>query len=442
MNQRQSRREFLKTALALTGATTTANLWAVAPKSDRLRIALIGCGEKGTFTHVPVALSEQLVALVDADERCIDRALRRVQEVAPGTSTSQIRKFTDYRKLFDVIARDIDAVIVATPNHQHALPALIAMQLGKGAYVEKPLAHDFHEVQQLVEWSRRYKVATQMGNQGHSGEGYRCLCEYIWAGAIGNVTEVHAWTDRANGGSGPVPPPLPVPKELHWDNWIGPAAFCDYHAELHPHEWHGWYEFGNGSLGNMGAHLLDGAVWALKLGAPNAIEVEAMTGGTKERYPISTRIRWDYPGLKMYWYDGKRRPPLAVELEKQYQRDFSSNGTLYVGDKGVMYSSCYGESVRIVPEEKHKAFSAPPKTLPRVKGGHHADFFRACRGGAPACANFEASQVLSELMLLGNLAERAGVGRKVEWNAAEKKCSNIPGLNQYLSTKYRQGWRV
>ena len=224
----QNRREFLKTLMAAAGATAVARSWgATKAASAPLRIAVIGCGEKGTHTHVPAALSERLVALVDADERCIATALRRVREQAPTLDSSKIRTFTDYRKLFDVMRRDIDAVIIATPNHQHALPALMAMQLGKGVYLEKPLAHNLQEVWKLVGWSRRYKVATQMGNQGHSGEGYRRLCEYIWAGAIGRVTEVHAWSDRSNGGVGPVPPTLPVPEGLHWDNWIGPAPFSD-----------------------------------------------------------------------------------------------------------------------------------------------------------------------------------------------------------------------
>ena len=241
------------------------------------------------------------------------------------------------------------------------------------------------------------KVATQMGNQGHCEEGYRKLCEYIWAGVIGNVTETHSWTNRANGGVGPRPPDKPVPAGLHWDEWIGPAPYRDFHDDLHPHEWHGWYDFGNGSIGNMGCHVLDGVYWALKVEHPTSIEVEQMRGGSDERYPTGSRVRWDIPArgdmpaMKAYWYEGLNQhatgdadgllraakgdnrnfPPQLVELVKQYpdeELDSGDSGTIYIGEKGIIFTGTYGDRMHIVPYEKMKATPAPPKTLPRPKG--------------------------------------------------------------------------
>ncbi|MCX7049253.1 MAG: Gfo/Idh/MocA family oxidoreductase, partial [Candidatus Sumerlaeota bacterium] len=346
-----------KTSESKTTETATSSSASSGPK---LRIAVIGCGGQGTGAHVPPAAREQLVALVDTDEKNLEKALKRAKDSNSNLDTSKVQTFNDYRKMFDKVGKEIDAVLIATPNHHHCLPALMAMQLGKAAYVEKPMAYCIQEARTMAEYSRKYKVATQMGNQGHSNEGYRRLCEYIWAGAIGKVTEVFCWTNRANGGVGDRPPALPVPPGMHWDEWIGPAPFREYHKDLHPHEWHGWHDFGNGSLGNMACHVMDGAHWALKLGHPTSIEVEEMNGGTKERYPIGARIRWDFPArgdmppVKVYWFDGKRpgnksteegdtqgsvgssamnRPPLLAELMKKYNRKFSESGSLYVGDK-------------------------------------------------------------------------------------------------------------
>jgi predicted dehydrogenase len=256
---------------------------------------------------------------------------------------------------------------------------------------------------------------------------------------------------------------------LNWDHWIGPAPYRDYHTDLHPHEWHGWHDFGDGSLGNMGCHVMDGAHWALKLGHPASIEMEEVTGGTDERYPIGCRLRWDYPAregmpaVKVYWYDGVRKgvknagegdtgdnvdaasrnvPPLVVELQKKYNRKLDSNGTLYVGDKGVMYTGTYGGGTRILPEEAHKAFPPPPQTLPRVKGGHHASFFNAVRTGEPASSNFEVAAKLTEMILLGCLAIKAGLKKKVEWDGERMVCTNIPDLNRHLKREYRKGWEA
>jgi len=476
----QSRRSFLKSALVVAGSLSGGELLAasktkktpapaVVTAEKPLRVAVIGCGGQGRSAHVPPAVRERLVALVDPDEQCLNKALKRAKEMAPEIDPRKIRTFYDYRKLFDEMGRELDAVIIATPNHHHALPALMAMQLGIHVYVEKPLCYNIAEARLLAEYARKYKVATQMGNQGHCGEGIRRLCEYIWAGAIGKVTTVYSWSNRTNGGIGPRPPVEPVPDGLHWDSWIGPAPYRDYHSDLHPHEWHGWHDFGGGSIANMGCHILDCPHWSLKLGAPVGVELEEASGGSEERYPVGNRIRYEFaaredmPALTLYWYDGVRldprvprpaivsgkgikgtanRPPLVVELEKKYNRNFGGNGSLFVGDKGIMFSGTYGQEVRIVPEEQHKAFPPPPKSLPRINGGPHADFFRACRDGKPCASNFETAARLTEMVLLGTLAMRAGVRKKIQWDGEKMRCTNHPELNQYLQRENRDGWKI
>ena len=285
------------------------------------------------------------------------------------------------------------------------------------------------------------------------------------------MREVYHWSDRANGGIGPRPPVLPVPDGLHWDNWIGPAPFRDYHTDLHPHEWHGWHDFGGGSIGNTGCHIMDGAFWALKLGHPTSIEAEQMIGGSDERFPVGTRIRWDFaargdmPPVKLYWYDGKRdiadhegdeqlaamasvskaianRPPIADELEKKYNRNFGGNGTIYVGDKGYMYTGFYGDGARIIPEEKHQEFPLPEKIIPRIKGSHQENFLNACRTGTPATSSFDVASRLTELTLLGVLAMLAGERRKIEWDGPNMKCTNLPDINEHIRRENRKGWEV
>ncbi|MFA5900457.1 MAG: Gfo/Idh/MocA family oxidoreductase [Hyphomicrobium sp.] len=474
MQTKLNRRSFIKAAVAGVGGLPALNVCgqSATTANKPLRVAVIGCGDgRGLPVLLPEACKERVVAVVDADSRQIAKALAIVGKKVSPAAAAEVKAFSDYRKLFDEMGKELDAVMIATPNHQHALPALLAIRRGIHVYVEKPMAHAIAEARQLREEAKRYGVVTQMGKHGHSSEGCRRLCEYIWAGAIGQVREIICWSDRANGlPAGPRPPTLPVPEGLDWEQWIGPAPFRDYHEGLHRHSWHRWCDFGNGSVGNMGNHIIDPAKWALKLGAPVSVELEEVCGGNDERWPVSTRIRWDFPAregmdpVKLYWYDGlakgqpydkktvgaidcvtreaQNRPPLVVELEKKYNRDFGSDGSLFVGDKGIMIIGPFGEGCRIVPEEAHRAFPLPDKVLPRIKGTHQSDFFRACRGGAPACANFEYSEPLVEIVLLGDLAMLAGAGRRIEWDGAGMRCTNLPEVNRFLKTTYRNGWRI
>ncbi len=468
-----SRRSFLKRSAVGAGALSAArifpnpNILAASGPSDRLRCVQIGCGGRG-MAHLDWVVNQSkdaVVAIVDPDEK--RQASVRTWLKSKGQDPEQVQAFTDYRRMFDRMGGEFDAVFIATPNHHHALTSRIAMQLGKGVYCEKPLCHDIAEARKLRKMARDSKAPTQMGNQGHCEEGYRRLCEYIWAGTIGEITETHSWTDRANGGQGPRPPVLPVPEGLHWEEWIGPAPYRDYHTDLHPHEWHGWYDFGNGSIGNMGCHVLDGVFWALKIDHPTAIEVEQMRGGSDERYPTGSRVRWDCPAraglppVKVYWYEGlnentqaepvgnlhaatgdaRNLPPLLKDLQARYpDEEFDDSGSLYVGSKGIIYTATYGGHMHILPWEKMKEAPAPPESLPRTKNIMN-DFLDACREGAKeTAASFDYGARLTEFTLLANLAQHVGPGKPVTWDGPNMKVTNLTELNEWVERPYRGHW--
>jgi predicted dehydrogenase len=466
MSSHVDRRSFLKTAslgagVLSAGVLGVPNILHAANRREKLNVVLIGCGGRGQ-THLDAVRNENLIAIVDVDEKRFPVYLKKRAE--NDNNADKIQTFTDYRVMFDKIHKQFDAVFIATPNHQHAPPTMIAMQSGKGVYCEKPLCHDVGEARRVRAMAEKYKVATQMGNQGHCEDGYRRLCEYIWAGTVGQIRETHSWTDRSNGGIGPRPPSKPAPKGMHWDEWIGPAPYRDFHADLHPHEWHGWYDFGNGSLGNMACHVLDGVFWALKLEHPTSIEMESVVGGSDERYPTGTRLRWDFPArgdlapVKTYWYDGFTAaspgskkgghgphylPPLLEELKKKYpDQKFDGDGTLYVGDKGIFYTGTYGGGMTLIPHKLMKETPEPAKSLQRPKSSF-ADFIRAVKEGRTDTAtSFDYATRLTEFILLGNLAQHAGVGNKVEWDGPNMQVTNIPDLNRWLKREYRKGWEV
>jgi predicted dehydrogenase len=471
MTLRYDRRKFLGRSAAAAAAVAGAKLFpapavlAEPSPSSKLNCVVIGVTNQG-ISSINAAASERLAAMVDVDDAHIAKTMKWLGENAPDTKTSEIKTFYDYRKMFDEIGKQIDAVFVATPDHHHFPASMMAMDLGKPVYVEKPMAHSVEEVRRMAAKAKEKKVATQMGNQGHAGEGIRRLCEYIWDGAIGNVLETYSWAPTGRGGVGGRPASKPVPAGLHWDEWIGPAHFRDYHDDLHPLLWRSWWEFGDGSVGDWGCHNLDGPFMALKLGTPESVEVLEQSGGSDERYPLVNTIRWNFPArgnlppVKVHWCDGYRgpvdssskddetkakyqnRPAIVAELEKKYNRDLKNGGVVFVGDKGIMVSGNYCGGPRIVPEEQHRATPRPDKTLPRVKGTHQDDFFRACRGGDPACSNFDYAAGLTEVVLLGCLAERAGMGKKVLWDAAKMECTGMPELNPLIKREYRKGWGI
>ncbi len=472
-----NRRLFLKRTALTAGALSLSrsfpglNLLAAEGAGRKLNCVVIGCGGRGLTAHIDWIVNESkdnLYAICDPDEKRQSEVKRWLER--KGKDPADLQVFTDYRVMFDKISKSIDAVFIAAPNHHHAPAAMLAIEANKGVYCEKPLCHDIAEARRLREMARHSKAPTQMGNQGHCMAGYRLLCEYIWSGAVGRITETHSWTDRANGGVGPRPAYETAPAGMHWDAWIGPAPYRDYHSDLHPHEWHGWFDFGNGSLGNMGCHVLDGVFWALKLEHPSSIELEEIRGGSGERYPIGSRIRYDFPArgemapVKVYWYEGLNKdapesavtgnlhaakgnarnlPPLLLDLLKQYpdeELDASDSGTLYVGEKGILYTATYGNKFQMVPREKIKSITPPPKVLPRPKDVM-TDFLEACRSGTiQTAASFEYGAQLTEFTLLGNLAQHAGAGQKLAWDGPGMRVTNLPELNRWLKRTPRQGW--
>jgi len=448
MATRHTRREFLEKNLALAATAAAAGLArgpyvmaADAPK-PKLGVAVVGAGGMGGYS-VGCARRERLVALVDIDDRAVARVMK---DIAAKDKGPKPKVYSDYRKMLDACHKDLDAVLVATPDHHHAPAAIRAIQLGKAAFAQKPLAHDIRECYELAKAARKHKVPTQMGNQGHCGEGVRRLCECIWAGAVGNVTETHTVLGRNFGGSGGRPASKPVPEWLHWDEWLGPAPSRDYHDGLHPFSWRSWRQFGTGTLGDMACHHMDGLFWALRLAEAKTFTIECLSqkNGSEEKFQQDNVLCWEFPArgdmpaVKVFAYDhGRLKPAVMLEAEQKHKRKFGEF-TLFVGDKGLI-----GSDARIIPEEKHKAFTPPAKTLPRAHGGPIEDLFHACKHGTPPCSNFaDASGPLTAFILTGHLAMFAGVGRKLEWDVEKMACTNVPEINRYVRREYRSGWEV
>jgi predicted dehydrogenase len=437
MPHRMNRRRFLQgAATAAAGLTVLTGGFRTSAyaQNEKLHTALIGVGGQGGASH-GAATGETLVAMTDVDEN-------RFRDLAG--KQPQAKTYTDYRQMFDK-HKDIQATFIATPDHTHFPAAMRAIAAKSGVYVEKPLTHSIWEARTLAEAARRAKVATQMGNQGHSNEGWRVLCEYMWSGALGNVTEVHMSTNR------PVwpqnldrPASKPVPQGLNWDAWIGTAPMREFHDNLHPFAWRGWWDFGCGALGDMACHIMDGAFWALKLGEAKTLTVEAeVEGGNKETFPKATVVTYKYPArgpmppVTLKWFDGGKRPPRPPMLEEDRKLDDGGSSVFY-GDKNVMIADCYGGSVRIIPEDKMKETPRPEKTLPRA-GDHRGDFIKACKGGPPASSNFDYAGPFTEMVLLGNLA--IALKKPVEWDVATMRSKNLPReVAPLVRPQYRRGW--
>jgi predicted dehydrogenase len=439
-----SRRDFIGSGV-LAGAVFTILPRQVlggpgqTPPSEKLNIAVIGAGGMGRSNTRNVS-HENIVALCDVDEK---RAAETF-ELYPGA-----KRYRDFRVMLEK-QKDIDAVIVATPDNTHAVAAIMAIKLGKHVYVQKPLTHDIYEARKLTEAAREAKVATQMGNQGHSGEGVRLICEWIWDGAIGPVREVVAWTDRPGryweqGHIGRPEETPAVPPTLDWDLWLGPAPYRPYHPIYVPHDWRGWWDFGCGAFGDMGCHVLDPVFTALKLGYPISVEAST-TPVNDETYPAGSLVyfnfpaREDMPPVKLSWFDGGLMPERPEELESGRQMGNGASGVIFIGDKGKLMCGEYGDSPRLIPETKMREYTLPPKTLPRVNGSHEQNWIDACKGGEPACSNFEYSGPMTEVVLLGNLAIRKR--EKLYWDGPNMTATNMPELDRYVRREYREGWNL
>ncbi len=437
-----SRRAFLRSTALAAGAATLAGCAApparprpVIPPDRKLRLGIIGCGGKGWSDREGVA-GEEIVALCDVDERSLQAAAK----LHPAA-----RLFRDYRRMLAEVA-ELEAVTISTPDHHHAPAALRAMARGLHVYVQKPMARTVGEARRMTELARRQGVATQMGNQGASGEGPRRLCELVAADVLGPVREVHVWSDRPIWPQGKDRPAGadPVPAHLDWDCWLGSAPARPYVRRYpdvdrdvyHPFCWRGWWDFGTGALGDIGCHMLHAPVLALQLGAPERVAVVDAAEAKPESFPEWSILRWDFPArgarppVRLFWYDGGRQPARPPELERG---EWAEAGVLLVGDRGKLYRD------RLIPESRMKDFQPPTPTLPRVPGeNHYQDWLTACRGGRPACSNFDIAGPLTETVLLGNIA--LWLRREITWDAGRLRIPGLPEADALIRGTYRPGW--
>jgi predicted dehydrogenase len=439
-----SRRQFLASHAA---AAATLPLWGAAlvrsPADRKVRIAGVGVGGQGGSDLQSLA-SEEVVALCDVDWVYAENTLKRF----PGA-----RRYHDFREMLDREKDQIDAVVVGTPDHTHAVITLAALKAGKHVYCEKPLTRTVREARQVAEAAARAGVATQMGNQGMAFEGNRILKEWLADGVIGPVHEAHVWSDRptskgtkklwwTQGIERPTDTP-PVPENLHWDLWLGPAPTRPYHPAYAHFRWRGWWDFGSGGLGDMGIHNLAPVFDALRLGPPTRIQGSS-TPVFEDSVPAACVVHYDFDGrdgmppLKLHWYDGGMMPPRPEELEPGEELD-REDGAILVGEKGkLLLEGWGGRVVRLLPDSRMQSYQRPLKRLPRSIG-HHEEFVRACKQGTPTQSHFGFAGPLTEAVLLGMVCIRNG-GHLLTWDAAQLKVTNRPEANQFLHYDYRPTW--
>ena len=428
-----SRRDLLKGA-AFTGAGLALSAGSALARSTaangKLNVGIIGVDGRGGAHVAALGATENLVALCDVDEVSLAKAGARFPAAA---------RYTDFRRMLE--RRDLDAVVVGTADHTHFPASMMALDLGKHVYCEKPLTHSVWEARQLARAAGRAKVATQMGNQGHSNDGTRRVVELVQSGAVGAVREVHCWTDRPIWPQGIDRPAetSAVPGHVHWDLWLGPAPERPYHPAYHPFKWRGFWDFGTGALGDMACHVMDTAFWALKLGSPTSVEAEG-----EPHHPDSAPkwavIRYEFPErgslppVKLTWYDGGRKPPAALA----HGEKLPDNGTILVGERGtILLPDAYGSTFVLLPKERFSGFVPPARTIPNSPG-HHAEWVAACKSGGTGGSNFQYAGALTEMVLLGNVAFR--VGHKIYWDARKLKARNCTEADRYIRRDYRSGW--
>ncbi|MGE0126691.1 MAG: Gfo/Idh/MocA family protein [Blastocatellales bacterium] len=408
--------------------------WSPNELRDKER-ALLGNAEWGQDWKGPTAGREPARRLVEA-------------YYATKTTSGEYKgcaAYVDYRELLEK-GKDFDAVIVGTPDHSHAVISIAAMKKGKHVFCQKPLTHSIYEARRIAEVARETKVATQVAVGNQASEATRLLCEWIWAGAIGPVREVHNWSSRPFWPQGIERPAKeePVPEGFDWDLWLGPAPFRPYHRVYLPFVWRGWYDFGNGAIGDMGCYSFDTIFRVLKLGAPESVEASS-TRTFPETFPTASIIhfrfpaRGDMPPVKLTWYDGGLKPPRPLELEDGREMSRGNEGLLFIGDKGTILCGFNGANPKLIPESKMQEFKQPDKTLPRSPGNDR-EWIEACKGGQPGGANFEFEGPVTETVLLGNVALRAG--KKLSWDAPNMKAGNAPETQPYVRGEYRQGWTL
>lgn len=437
MTRRANRRKFLKASAAVGFGVWSSRTPAYsASPNEKLNIGMIGVGGKGESNILGV-MRENIIAMCDVDQARAAKGYRMA---------SKSNKYSDFRKMLDK-EKTLDAVVVSTPDHTHAIASLTAMRQGKHVYCEKPLAHSVYESRLMQKVAKEQKVATQMGNQGHSGPILREAVQKIQAGELGQVREFHAWTNRPSWEQGIVsrPSPTDVPSTLDWDLWLGPAPERPYNPAYCPFKWRGWWDFGTGALGDMACHIADLGFWGLKLEYPTS--VEARTDGVNpETAPKWSVIKYEFPergGLApvtFTWYDGGKKPDPALV----YLNELPGNGSILVGDKAIMYvPDEYGRVYQILPKELKG--SRPPLPAPAsqmsiisVAAKHYLEWTGACKGGPAAQSNFDYAALLTEVVLLGNIATR--LGRKIAWDGPGMKVPGAPEADVLVSPPPRKGW--
>jgi predicted dehydrogenase len=414
-----------------------------SPPSEKVNIAGIGVGGMGA-ANLRALASQNIVALSDVDH---DYAAKTFKEYP------NAKLYTDYREMLEK-QKDIEAVLIATPDHTHAVISMAAMRSGKHVYCQKPLTHSVHEARVLAKAAKEFGVVTQMGIQGHSTDDQRSICEWIWDGAIGEVREVDSWCSltyypwgheywSSQWCSRPKDTPA-TPAKLNWDLWIGPAPYRPYHRAYHPGSWRCWWDFGCGMMGDRGAHTLDVVNWSLKLGPPATVEATSC-GLDAEVHPLSAIVTFRFPAraqlppVKLTWYEGTRPPrPEGMDADMQWPAE---GGSIFKGSKGMLICGVYGESPKLLPLSRHMEYQRPRRTLPRIPDHcHELDWVRAIKSGQQACAAFAYSGPLTETCLLGNIAKR--VDGLIEWDAANLKVTNSEAANQLVQPVCRSGWTL
>ncbi len=438
MNDNISRRAFVKSAVLASAAAPLISPRLVRAQSanERLNIAFVGVGGiAGSHTGQAHDTGAGCPCYCDVDTNRMGNASKRWPDA---------KAYTDYREMFDRHHKEIDAVMVGTPDHHHYPATMIAMQLGKHVYTQKPLTHTVWEARQLLKAAKKYKLATQMGNQGHAGEGNRIIVEYVRSGMLGDIKEIHSWTDRPiwPQGMGRPEGEDAIPDHLNWDAWIGPAPVRPFKGGVyHWFKWRGWLDFGTGALGDMACHTTDSVFWSMAPGYPTAVEPIAVTALNKETWPNASVVKWEFPakkdrpGFDHYWYDGGLKPKRPEELSEDVK--LPGTGNIYIGTKAkLLISGSYGDRPLTIPED----LGLPPKLLERSPG-HMQEWFMACRGEKPydyPGSNFEYAAPLTETVLLGNVALKAG--KRLEWDGDNLEVTNVPEANRWISKEYRKGW--
>jgi predicted dehydrogenase len=482
---RLSRRQFIYSSALAAGAAALTGCSAPRPRrvsaNDKLNIGVIGAGGKGA-SDTDCCASENIIALCDVDEN---------QAASRRTKYPKARFYRDFRRMLDR-ERSLDAVIVATPDHTHAIAAATAMRMGKHVYCQKPLTHSIYEARLLAKLARQYKVSTQMGNQGSAEDGLRRAVEIVQAGLIGPVREVYVWSNRPVWPQGMDRPagPDPIPASLNWDSWIGPAPLRPYKSKwpdkvttggtrgggaiYHPFVWRGWQDFGTGALGDMACHTVNMPFRALKLAYPTTVEAAA-SAMNNESYPLKSTIRFEFPSrgnlppVTLRWYDGgnpkpdnpfdhdgSNKPPANVLADVRMLREtIPGSGCILIGDNGKLFSPDDNGSqffIKLKGEKEltegnsHDAVRAIPQAIPRnaFKGDsddrHHLEWIAACKGGSPGYSNFDVAAILTEIILLGVVALH--VGKKIEWDSLNMLARNAPEAAQFIRRKYRRGWEL